>query len=236
MKFQSLTKEQVLKDFNKIHNYKYDYSLMDYINSRTIIKIICPIHGIFEQYPCHHKRGCGCKKCYDEKITPSKNDFINKADLIHNMDFDYILVDYINAHTKVKIICKKCNNTFEQTPNKHLMGQGCPNCKKSKGENKIRLFFEKNNIQFKEQKIFNGCKYKRNLKFDFYLEEKNICVEFDGDQHFEMYRFEKNDDRLRIRILRDSIKTDYCLKNNITLIRLKTKDIKDIDNILKSVI
>jgi very-short-patch-repair endonuclease len=233
MKFIKHTEEQVLKDFNKIHNYKFDYSLVNYINSYTIIKIICPIHGVFEQTPNNHKRGKGCKKCSYEKITQSKNIFINKSNSIHNSEFDYSLVDYINALTKVKIICKKCNNVFKQTPNKHLMGQGCPNCKKSKGENKIKLFLENNNIKFEEQKIFEGCKYKRNLKFDFYLPNINTCIEFDGDQHFEKYRFEKNDDRLKIRVLRDSIKTEFCKINNIKLIRIKSNDVKNIDNILK---
>jgi hypothetical protein len=47
----------------KKHFGKYDYSLVDYIDSTTKIKIICPIHGVFEQSPANHLRGCGCPKC-----------------------------------------------------------------------------------------------------------------------------------------------------------------------------
>jgi len=48
---------------NKIHNNKYDYSLVEYINSKSKIKIICPIHGVFEQTPAKHLMGRGCQKC-----------------------------------------------------------------------------------------------------------------------------------------------------------------------------
>lgn len=45
------------------HGDKYDYSKVDYIDNVTKVKIICPIHGEFEQKPQHHKRGSECKKC-----------------------------------------------------------------------------------------------------------------------------------------------------------------------------
>lgn len=47
----------------KKHDGKYDYSLVDYIDSTTKIKIICPFHGVFNQRPVNHLRGCGCPKC-----------------------------------------------------------------------------------------------------------------------------------------------------------------------------
>ena len=45
------------------HGNKYDYSLVEYIDNLTKVKIICPEHGIFEQKPVHHKRGSECQKC-----------------------------------------------------------------------------------------------------------------------------------------------------------------------------
>jgi len=235
MKILSYNKEQIIRIFNDVHNNKYDYSLVEYLNVNTKVKIICPIHGIFEQLPSHHKRGIGCKKCFDKKVTLSNDDFINKSNLIHNNKYDYHLINYINAHTKIKIICP-IHGIFEQTPNKHTSGRGCPFCHESKGENKIKNFLDNNKIKYINQKKFEGCKYKRDLKFDFYLIEKNICIEFDGDQHFEKYRFEKNDDRLKIRQLRDKIKSEYCLNNNIELVRIGSKDIKNIDTILSNYI
>ena len=69
-----------------------------------------------------------------------------------------------------------------------------------------------------------SCKYKRNLKFDFYVPDINTCIEFDGEQHETMYRFEKDDKRLKIRMMRDKLKTEYCQNNDIKLIRIKHND------------
>ena len=52
-----------VKEANLVHSNKYDYSLADYKNANTKIKIICPKHGIFEQTPHHHLGGHGCPKC-----------------------------------------------------------------------------------------------------------------------------------------------------------------------------
>lgn len=158
--------------------------------------------------------------------------FINKANNIHNCLYDYSLVDYKNNKTKIKIICKE-HGIFEQTPNKHLLGRGCPFCKMSKGENIIKSYLDNKNINYDQQKMFERCKYKRKLKFDFYLPLYNMCIEYDGEQHFERYRFEKNDNRLDIRKIRDQIKTEYCENNKIKLVRLDFNNISNIDKILK---
>lgn len=60
-------RQQFLKEFiekgTQLHNGKYDYSNVDYINSRTKVNIICPIHGVFEQKADSHIRGNGCRLC-----------------------------------------------------------------------------------------------------------------------------------------------------------------------------
>ena len=100
------TTEQFIEDAKKVHGDRYDYSLVDYVNSRTKVKIICQEHGIFEQEANSHissKQGCPlCKG----GIKMTENNFINIASDIHNNKYDYSMVDYINSHKKVKIICK----------------------------------------------------------------------------------------------------------------------------------
>lgn len=61
-KRQQFTKEFIEKG-TQLHNDKYDYSKVEYINSRTKVKIICPVHGEFEQLPSSHLQGNGCPKC-----------------------------------------------------------------------------------------------------------------------------------------------------------------------------
>jgi len=62
-KYYKLTTDEFISKAKEKHSNKYDYSLVDYINSTTKVKIICPEHGVFEQTPNYHLRGYGCIKC-----------------------------------------------------------------------------------------------------------------------------------------------------------------------------
>ena len=160
-------------------------------------------------------------------------DFIKKSKEILKNKYDYSLVNYINTNTKVKIICL-IHGEFEQTPNSHLNGNGCPNCQKSKGELKIKEYLDKNNFRYKEQYKINECRNILPLPFDFYLPKYNICIEYDGEQHFKNYRFDKDNNRLeKIKYL-DSIKNNFCKNNNIFLLRIKYTDFKKIESILNT--
>ena len=227
----SLTKEQFINKSNQIHNNKYDYSLSEYKNNSTKIKIICPIHGIFEQKPMSHLAGNGCSTCGGTKKLTTK-EFIEKAEIVHGNRYDYSLVEYINASKKVKIICKE-HGVFKQNLIKHVSAkQGCPKCRKSKGENQIKLFLESNDIGYIGEKTFEECKNILKLPFDFYLPNYNICIEFDGEQHFKPRERFGGIESFNEQKLRDKIKTEYCIKNNIKLIRIKYTD--DIIEILKT--
>jgi predicted nucleic-acid-binding Zn-ribbon protein len=110
----------------KIHGEKYDYSLVNYINNKKPVTIICPIHGNFEQVPNYHLEGNGCQKC-GGNVTLTTNEFISKSNEIHNNKYDYDLVVYKNSNTPVTIICPK-HGEFQQRPGKHLKGAGCNKC------------------------------------------------------------------------------------------------------------
>ena len=126
------TTEEFIEDAKRVHGDEYDYSKVVYVNGKTPIMII---HNVckesFPQKPSDHLDGCGCIYCY---ATPRKTteEFIEEAKQKHGDKFDYSLVDYKNRKTTVKIKCKKCGNTFDQTPASHLRGDGCPNCAPNK--------------------------------------------------------------------------------------------------------
>jgi very-short-patch-repair endonuclease len=216
-----------------IHGGKYDYSLVDYVNARTKVKIICPIHDIFEQTPSDHlKYGCWHCGVYvrSNKKRLTNSEFINKANDRHNGYYNYSKVIYTGHRNKVTIICPK-HGEFIQKANAHLNGQGCPSCKKSLGENKIESWLVGKNIKFKPQHRFKDCRDIRPLPFDFYLSDYNICIEYDGAQHFIPNMFNNKSDINDI-IKKDNIKTNYCTINNIKLIRIKYTEFGDIDKIL----
>ncbi len=219
---RNISQDEFIIDSNEIHDHKYDYSLVEYKNKKSSVKIICPIHGIFEQNTYLHLKGHGCPHCAGCAKSNTK-EFIKKSNKIHKNKYDYSLVDYKNAKTKVKIICPK-HGIFEQTPNKHLRGNGCLLCKESKSEDIIKRELDTRKIKYEKQKIFTNCRFKRPLKFDFFIIDSNSCIEFDGEQHFEKFRFEKNENNLEIRKKRDQIKNIYCKENSIKLFRIKYTD------------
>ena len=111
-----------------IHGEKYNYDNVVYVHSRTPVDIICPKHGLFQQRPDHHLSGKGCRKCYDERQTGTKDTFIEKALAIHGQKYNYELVNYINSYSaKVDIICP-VHGKFSQLPSIHLQGSGCRKC------------------------------------------------------------------------------------------------------------
>jgi len=115
-----------IESANKKHNNKYDYSLVNYINMRTNVDIICHDHGIFNQNPATHLSRSGCSSCAGVKRL-TRDEFISKVSRIHNNKYDYSLIDYVNNKKKVKILCEE-HGIFEQTPQNHIAGRGCPGC------------------------------------------------------------------------------------------------------------
>ena len=224
------TKDEFIREARKVHGDKYDYSKVKYKNANTNIIIICPIHGDFPQTPNQHLN-YGCKKCGFIKTGLSRRSnkeiFIKKARKLHGDKYDYSKVNYVNERTEIIIICP-IHSDFPQTPHNHLGGQGCPKCNDNfKGEITIENYLMKNNIKFEAQKRFKDCKDKRPLPFDFYIPYYNLCIEFDGEGHFQTIKRskrmtkEQTEENLKLVQKHDKIKTDYCKNNGINLLRIK---------------
>lgn len=126
------TKETFIEKSSIHHKDKnYDYSLVNYVNSKTKVNIICPKHGIFAVRPNNHVLGTGCPKCANilihEKQTSTTEEFIKKAKKIHGNKYDYSKVNYTKALEEVEIICSK-HGSFFQVASYHLSGNGCLRC------------------------------------------------------------------------------------------------------------
>jgi len=212
------TNKEFIEKSKEVHGNIYDYSLVDYKSNKVNVIITCKKHGNFEQIPSHHYNGSGCPVCSGNLVTKDK--FINKSNKIHGDYYDYSKVNYKNLTTKVIIICPE-HGEFKQLGKYHIKGSGCPICNESKGEREIRLFLESNNIKFISQHRFNNCRDIKPLPFDFYLSELNMCVEYDGEQHFKKKLVIGHEIRFKDRQKKDKIKTDYCNKNNINLLRIR---------------
>jgi len=214
----------------KIHGNKYDYSLVDYKNNKTKIKIFCNIcKNIFEQTPQNHagksrKYKTGCPKCAARKKSLDNRlgnkRFINKAKSIHGDNFNYSLINYKNNRVKIDIICNECLTVFSQIPLNHISKyntNGCPDCYSSTREKIIMNWLDRNKIRYKKEKTFDTCKnpetnYK--LRFDFYLEDFGVLLEHHGKQHFKLVKhFSKTKKGLEELQKRDLIKKNWAKEN-----------------------
>ena len=138
------TTSEWIKMADWIHGKRYDYSKVVYKNNRTKIRIICkePGHGEFLQIPANHIKGKNCPKCSGHFMD--QNFFIEKSKGMHkdennNPLYDYSLVNYKDSSTHVTIKCSLHNYEFSKTPNKHLIGQGCPLCANESTGLKLRM-------------------------------------------------------------------------------------------------
>jgi len=204
----------------KVHGDRYDYSKVIYTKAKNKVVIICHEHGEFLQKPSMHLHGNGCPKCGIIKCSnshkKSQETFIKEAINKWGNKYDYSKVEYDGAHKKVCIICP-VHGEFWQEPDNHLRW-GCKSCRESLIEKHVQEFLDKNGFFYERQKTFSWLKNKGHLKLDFFIDKFNIAIECQGEQHFECYRFEENDERLKARQKRDALKKTLCEQNGIKII------------------
>ena len=220
---------EIIEDFKKIHGDKYNYSKVNYINAEIKIKIICREHGEFLQLPYSHRIGNGCPKCQ----LLNTIEIIKRFKKIHGDTYNYEKIKFKTTNDKVKIICN-IHGEFNQVVKDHFSGSGCPKCateiKESKGERKIREFLEENNIKYSQEvKLFE------NYRFDFYLEDLNTVIEYDGKQHSEPVEYFGGLEGFLKTQERDRIKEKFLKENNIELLRINYKEFNNILTILTNI-
>lgn len=204
----------------ELYGNKYYIPEQEIRNNKFFIKIHCNDCGEnFNIIQYAHFRGDGgCSNCALKKRTNSIEKIIQRSKEIHG---DIYIIDenqeIKNNKSIIRIFCKKCKNYFNQKIYDHLNGSGCPYCRMSRGEIIIQNYLMDHNIKYENQKKFKDCKNIFPLPFDFYLPDYNMCIEFDGEQHFKQihnWRFEQT-------LKNDIIKTNFCKNNNIDLLRIK---------------
>ena len=121
-----MNQEFFIKRARVIHNYKYDYSKVEYKTVKVKVLITCPEHGDFSQTPDSHLNGQRCPKC-SKVYRPNTNEWIKKARNVHGKRYDYSKVMYENNSTKICIICNE-HGEFWQRPANHIKGKNCPRC------------------------------------------------------------------------------------------------------------
>lgn len=185
-KKRTKTLGQFLENAYKIHGTTYDYRLVEYNGCINNIDVICLKHGAFTTFPNRHLSGYGCSACGKEKVgqalRTTVDEFIKKANYVHNNLYDYSKVIYHDTGTKVIIGCAK-HGDFNQAPHSHLNGQGCPKCNNiiSRPEKAWLDSFNNPNM-IRQHLLYQNPDNKRNkITVDGYDPITNTVYEFHGD-------------------------------------------------------
>lgn len=239
-----------LQNFKLYLSEKYPhYELLDneYKSCKTKMRFICHKHedkGIQLNTPDnilnngHVCRYCGYSQMGKERQI-DENRIIKRC---NELSLEYVSRTSRDGESYILFICQKHRNRgiqgmswthFKECTN------GCVYCSSSIGENIIRNELNQFGISFEEQKIFDGCKYIKPLRFDFYIPEFNLAIEYDGQQHFEPVNFSGKGMEYASKIFdetkkRDEIKNNFCVENNIRLLRIPYTENKHIHTILEN--
>jgi hypothetical protein len=191
VKSRTKTVEKFIEEGNLRYDNKFDYTEVEYINAKIPVKIICPIHFDYFQVPEVHLTSThGCPKCGDEKGGDKNrytlNEFIDKANLVHDYSYDYSQVMYVNNNTKVKIICPTCG-IFEQLPSGHLDGHKCYKCAKNL-QSDTEKFIQKSEKMFPNKFEYFCTKYVNcKTKVDIFCKEHDKIFSKQPNNHFNEY-------------------------------------------------
>ena len=190
------------------------------------IRYICPRHGEktstiynFLSHPCVCFE-CG-KESNSKRFRRSAEDVVN---IIHSLGAEIRNPeDYVNGSLKnLYITCPFCKQFFLTDFQGYIQhgGKACDECndRLSVGEQRIKDYLEKNNVEYCFQYTFEDCRDTNKLPFDFYLPSINLIIEFDGRQHFVetdffSYSYEKT-------VYHDNIKNEYCKNHGIEMLRI----------------
>lgn len=237
-----MSSDEFLKRVHVLHGDKINV-LGEYKGTKETIKAQCTVCGhIWEPRAGYliAKNLRGCPICAHKQRIKTKTrplDFFYEQIKKINPDIE-IIGEYKNSVTPVRCKCKIDGYEWEATVKNLLKGTGCPKCNTSHGERKIKQVLDENNIEYRVQYCFDGCKNKRALPFDFYLPEYNVCIEYDGQQHYRPVTFggiseEKSKEHFKDTVKNDNKKNKFCQDNGIKLIRIPYYDFDKIEQIIK---
>jgi hypothetical protein len=216
----AINKRKSLVEFlakaNDVHGDKYDYSKVIDAPWHEKVIISCVEHGDFEQSKSEHLQGKGCRECsfkvVGEKGRLSHDEFIAKANELHDFKYSYAKTKYLIGVEKVIITCPE-HGDFEQQAQVHLQGHGCYDCRvfKPVSANEQAMFdFIKQYVPAAKQSVRNMLDGKEEM--DVVIESMGLAFEYNG-LYFHSEKFGKD------RHYHQS-KTDAAQRNNIRLIHI----------------
>ncbi|GAA0102503.1 hypothetical protein UT300012_32180 [Paraclostridium bifermentans] len=195
-------------------------------------------HGSYEVSCNSFTKGSDCVYCSSKKIHPLDSFGYHHFDKVMSWHPDNSVSPFrisLYNNKKYKFICETCGYEWSAMIGNISKGKWYPQCKSSKGEKKISMWLNKNNIKYEIEKEFDDLisDLNVNLRYDFYLPEYNLLIEYQGEQH-EKYipGFHENKNSFKRQKEHDKRKKIYAKNNNVKLLEIWYWDFDNIEEIL----
>jgi len=227
-----------IKNWCRINNKRYKLISKKFIKSSLKMKWKCLDCDEYFDMKWNHIHGdIGCPYCAHIKLSTKHSLMYMRPDIAEEWDAlkNKMSADMVFNQTPKKYWwkCSFCNNEFHTSPNARST-VGCPSCSSwSLGEDRIRNFLDECGIKYQEQKAFDNLKNKKPLRCDFYLEDYNLVIEYQGVQHYKAISFFGGEKSLLSQQNCDNIKRDYFKEMNISLLEIPYYDFENIEEMLK---
>ena len=223
--------DHFIKRARSVHGDRYCYSKLNYRLGSGKVTITCKEHGDFEQRASSHLLGNGCPHCFLENGKRlSKDEFVNNAKKVHGDRYDYSKSIYITNRIPLEIICREHGSFFKNALAHVTAKSGCPKCWESKGERAVSVILDSLGIKYIREYKLDGYKYR----YDFFLPEKNILIEFHGKQHYIPVKRFGGIEALKENKIRDKIKKSLAVKYGYTFFEFNYRHLQSnkLENLL----
>lgn len=224
-------KYQYSEEFQRLFEEEGYEMLELYKGAKNKILLKCPKGHEKSMKPANFKTGNRCGECSEKR----KKTFEEVKERFEEENYIMISTEYVEAFSKLEVVCPK-GHEVEISWDNFNQGKRCGICKESKGEKRIAEYLVHNAITYERQQTFDDCKDKRKLPFDFAIfnENKDIIqlIEYDGHQHFQPIDFFGGEKAFKLAKKHDKIKTKYCKKKKIPLLRIRYWEFEQIEEIL----
>lgn len=199
---KDITVDEFIRRANEVHNNKYTYKNTVYTRMNDYVEIECPVHGPFRMQANQHVNlKSGCQKCAGNHHK-STAEFVHEAKLIHDDQYDYNNVVYVNNITPVEIGCR-LHGSFFQTPSDHILqASGCPRCNgsTSRGERQIRSICE----SLADDVLANDRTVIPPYELDIVIPSHRVAIEYCGVYyHCDKFRHDPHYHETKMRLCRE---------------------------------
>lgn len=217
----------------QIESIGYTLISTEYKDNKTPITVKCDKNHEYETTWKDWRQNHRCKKCYHEN---RKLDFnYVKTEIEKEPGYVLLSTEYVGSQCPLSVKCDK-DHVYTTTWDCFKSGRRCPKCKCSKGEKAIEKYLKSIGLEYITQYRDPRCRNILPLPFDFYIKKINMLMEFDGDEHKMPIDFFGGEEKFEQVKKNDTIKNQFCIDNQIVLLRISYKNLNRIEEILSSIL